>query len=149
MLNLLIRNRLNIILLGYTRDEPKKKAGRIIGTLIVIIIFSLILFYSTKLISLISNKLDMELANIIFDIALDYAFAIIFIFIIFTGIATSLYILYLSKDLELLLSLPISYRTVFTYKYIEALISNSYLFFIVIFPFLISYGITSKIPLAY
>ncbi|MBE3088908.1 MAG: hypothetical protein IMZ41_01375, partial [Actinobacteria bacterium] len=92
MLNLLIRNRLNIILLGYTRDEPKKKAGRIIGTLIVIIIFSLILFYSTKLISLISNKLDMELANIIFDIALDYAFAIIFIFIIFTGIATSLYI---------------------------------------------------------
>ena len=149
MLNLLLKNRLNIILLGYTRDEPKKKAGRIIGTLIGIIIFSLILFYSARFISFIYNKLDTGLANTIFDIALDYIFLVIFIFITFTGIATSLYILYLSRDLELLLSLPISYRTVFTYKYIEALISNSYLFFIVIFPFLISYGITSRLPLAY
>ncbi len=149
MLNLLLKNRLNIILLGYTRDEPKKRTGRIIGTLIGVIIFSLILFYSGKFISFIYNRLDVELANTIFDIALDYIFAIIFIFIMFTGIATSLYVLYLSRDLELLLSLPISYRTVFTYKYTEALISNSYLFFIVIFPLLISYGITSKLPLAY
>lgn len=149
MLNLLLKNRLNIILLGYTRDEPKKKAGRIIGTLIGAIIFSLILFYSAKFISFIYGRLDIELANTIFDIALDYILAVIFIFIMFTGIATSLYILYLSRDLELLLSLPISYRTVFTYKYTEALISNSYLFLIIIFPFLISYGITSELPLAY
>lgn len=149
MLKLLLKNRLNIILLGFTRDGPKRRAGRLIGTTISIIIFSLIIFYSIKLISLIYNTLDLEFADLILKIFLDYAFAMIFIFIIFSGIATSFYILYLSKDLELLLSFPISYRTVFTYKFIEILISNSYLFFITIFPFLIAYGITSKIPLAY
>jgi len=51
--------------------------------------------------------------------------------------------------LELLLSFPISHRAIFTYKFIEALISNSYLFFILIFPFLIAYGVTSKLPIAY
>jgi len=149
MLSLLLKNRLNTLFLGYTRDEPKKKTGRIIGTLVSIIIFALILYYSARFINFIYGRLDTGLANTIFDIALDYIFLVIFIFIIFTGIATSLYILYLSKDLELLLTLPIKYRTVFIYKYIEALIANSYLFFIVIMPFLISYGITAKLPLAY
>ena len=149
MLTLLLKNKLNIIFLGFTRDTPKRKTRRIIGSFIGIVVFSLIIFYSIKLISFIYNRLDLELANLILDIALDYAFAIMFIFIVFTGIATTLYILYLSRDLELLLSLPIGHRTVFTYKFIEALISNSYLFFIVIFPFLIAYGATSKMPIAY
>lgn len=149
MLKLLLKNRLNIILLGYTRDEPKRRTGRIIGTLVGVAIFSLILFYSAKLISFMFERLDGGLAGIILDIALDYAFAMMFIFIIFTGVASSLYILYSSMDLQLLLSLPISFRTVFTYKYIEALIANSYLFFIVVFPILISYGITSQMPLVY
>ena len=149
MLKLLLKNRLNIILLGFTRDEPKSRIGRIIGTAVGAIFFSLILFYSVKLISLIYNRLDLELADLILNISLDYIFAIIFVIIILTGIATSFYILYLSKDLELLLSFPISYRTVFVYKFIEILISNSYLFIIIIFPFLIAYGISSTMPLAY
>lgn len=149
MLNLLLKNKLNIFFLGFTRDEPRKRTGKIIGTAAGVIIFFLILYYSSRLISFTYERLDTELADTIFDIALDYALAVIFIFILFTGIATSLYILYQSKDLELLLSLPISYRAVFTYKYIEALISNSYLFFIVVLPFLIAYGITSEIPLIY
>lgn len=149
MLKLLLKNRFNIILLGYTRDEPKRRIGRIIGTLAGVAIFSLILFYSSKLISFMFERLDEELTGIILDIALDYTFAMMFIFIIFTGVASSLYILYSSKDLQLLLSLPISFRTVFVYKYIEALIANSYLFFIVVFPILISLGITSQMPIAY
>jgi len=40
MLNLLLRNRLNITLLGFTRDVPKKRAGRIIGSFAVIVVFS-------------------------------------------------------------------------------------------------------------
>jgi len=149
MLGLLLKNRLNILFLGYTRDEIKKKIGRIIGTFLGIAIFSLILYYSARFFTFIYNRLDTGLANTIFDIALDYIFLVVFIFIIFTGIATSLYILYLSKDLELLLSIPIKYRTVFIYKYIEALVTNSYLFFIAIMPILISFGITSKLPMAY
>ena len=47
------------------------------------------------------------------------------------------------------MSFPISYRTVFTYKFIEVLISNSYLFIIIVLPFLIAYGISSAMPLAY
>ena len=149
MLGLLLKNRLTIIIFSFTKDEPKNRAGRIIGTAVGIIIFSTILYYSIKLISLIYNKLDLELADLILNISLDYIFAIIFIIIILTGIATSFYTLYSSKDLELLLGLPISYKTVFTYKFIEILITNSYLFIIILFPFLIAYGISSKIPLAY
>jgi ABC-2 type transport system permease protein len=149
MLGLLLKNRLRIIFLGFTRDEPRKRLGRVIGATAGLTIFFLILFYSIKLISFINNNLSIELADTIFKIVLDYGFAIIFIFILFSGIATTLYILYWSKDLELLLSLPISIRTVFTYKYLEALATNSYIFFIIIFPFLISYGITSDIQLVY
>ncbi len=149
MLSLLLKNKLNIFLLGFTRGRPGKRAGRIIGTAIGIIIFSLVLFYSAKLINFVYDKLDIILADTILNIALDYAFGIIFIFILFTGIATTLYILYLSEDMELLLSLPISYRTVFTYKYIEAVTANSYLFLIAGFPFLIAYGITSEFPFFY
>jgi ABC-2 type transport system permease protein len=149
MLKLLLKNRLNIILLGYTRDEPKRRAGRIIGTIAGAAIFSLILFYSAKLTSFMLERLGEGLTGTILDIALDYVFAMMFIFIIFTGVASSLYILYSSKDLQLLLSLPISFRTVFVYKYIEALIANSYLFFIVIFPLLISLGLSSQMPIAY
>lgn len=149
MLKLLIKNRLNILKLGFTKDEPRSRTGRIIGTVIGVAVFSLILFYSKKLISIMYDRLGPEFAGLILDISLDYIFAAIFIVIILTGIATSFYILYLSKDLELLLSFPISYRTVFIYKYIELLISNSYLFIILVFPFLISYGISSMAPVAY
>ena len=65
MLSLLLKNRLNITILGYTRDEPKKKAGRIIGTILGVAIFSLILYYSARFISFIYNKLDTGLANTI------------------------------------------------------------------------------------
>ncbi|MFC2145487.1 hypothetical protein ACFLQQ_04065, partial [Actinomycetota bacterium] len=149
MLKLLLKNRLNITLLGFTRDIPRSRVGRIIGTAIAAVVFSLIIFYSIRLISFIYNRLDLELADLILNISLDYIFAIIFVIIILTGIATSFYTLYLSKDLELLLSFPISYRAVFTYKFIEVLILNSYLFVIIIFPFLIAYGVSSEIPLAY
>lgn len=149
MLGLLLKNRLKIIFLEFTRDEPKKRVGRIIGTLIAVVIFSMILYYSARLISFIYGSLGKALASTIMGIALDYGFFIVFIFILFTGVATTLYILYSSKDLELLLSLPVSYRTVFTYKYIEALITNSYLFFITVLPFLIAYGITSAVPVLY
>jgi len=149
MLGLLIKNRLKMIFLGFKTGEPGKRAGRIIGVAAGIAVFSLILFYSIKLISFIYNNLNTELANTILKIALDYVFGIIFIFILFSGIATTLYVLYMSKDLELLLSLPISYRTIFIYKYIEALVVNSYLFFIIFLPFLIAYGVTSHIPFIY
>jgi ABC-2 type transport system permease protein len=149
MLGLLLKNKFNIFLLGFTREEKKKRTGRIIRIIICAVIFFLIFYYSSKLFSFVYSSFDEELANTIIAIALDYMFAIVFIFILFTGVATSLYILYQSGDLELLLSLPISYRTVFAYKYIEALISNSYLFFIILFPFLLAYGATSKIPVAY
>ena len=82
MLKLLLKNRLNIILLGFTRDELKSRVGRIIGTTVGAAIFSLILFYSIKLFSLIYNRLDMELADLILNISLDYIFAIIFVVII-------------------------------------------------------------------
>jgi ABC-2 type transport system permease protein len=149
MLRLLLKNKLNIMFLGFTRDETKSRVGRIIGTSIGVIVFCTILYFSNRLISFMYNQLDGEIVNLILDLSLDYVFAAILVVVILTGIATSFYILYLSRDLELLLSLPIKYRTVFIYKFIEILISNSFLFIMLVLPFLIAYGISSAIPLVY
>jgi hypothetical protein len=90
MLKLLLKNRLNIILPDFTRDAPRSRVGRIIGTTIGAVVFSLILYYSIKLVSLIYNRLDLELADLILDLSLDYVFAAIFIIIILTGIVSGI-----------------------------------------------------------
>src|SRR3972149_2826681 len=82
MLYLLLKNRLNTIFLGYTRDEPKKKAGRIIGTLIGMAavrfinpgrakeilafvggLFGLLIWLSSKLMARFGENLAPQLKN--------------------------------------------------------------------------------------
>lgn len=61
--------------------------------------------------------------------------------LVFTGLATALYTMYLSKDLDLLLSLPIKERTIFAYKFWETLAGNSVFFVALGIPVLIAYGV--------
>ena len=69
--------------------------------------------------------------------------------LVFTGLATALYTMYLSKDLDLLLSLPIKERTIFAYKFWETLAGNSAFFVALGVPALIAYGVATGASLLY
>ena len=69
--------------------------------------------------------------------------------LVFTGLATALYTMYLSKDLDLLLSLPIKERTIFAYKFWETLAGNSAFFLTLGVPALIAYGVASGASFLY
>ena len=69
--------------------------------------------------------------------------------LVFTGLATALYTMYLSKDLDLLLSLPIKERTIFAYKFWETLAGNSAFFVALGIPALVAYGVATGASLLF
>ena len=149
MLILLLKNKLKTIYLSLTKGQLKGKRSAYIGFAVGIIIFFSILYFSNNFINYLYRSIDASTVDLLLSKSLSIIFGVTFIFIIFTGIATTLFILFLSKDLDLLMSLPINQRVIFTYKFMESYIVNSYFTFIVIFPLLISYGLTSNIKAAY
>jgi len=149
MLGILLRNKFKIIIFGFTRGSTGSRAGRYIGVFFGTIIFFIIAYFFIRFVNFVNSALGTDLASLVFDKILDLSFGVIFILIFFTGIATSLFVLYMSRDLELLMSFPLSSRTVFSYKFIEAMFSNSIIIFIFIFPVLIGYGVSSRLPFFY
>lgn len=67
-----------------------------------------------------------------------------FFFLFVTGSTVTIHYLFIATDLPLLMSSPISGRTIFTAKLIEAMFANSSLFFFMVIPVFISYGIISS-----
>ena len=59
----------------------------------------------------------------------------------FVGLATALYTLYLSTDLDILSSMPVRERTIFAYKFWETLFGNAGLFLVVVLPVLLAFGV--------
>lgn len=69
---------------------------------------------------------------------------------IFSAILTALSKLYLSKDLDLVHSLPVSSRKVFTARWIESTVDSSWMVIVYTLPVLISYGVVYRTgPLFY
>ena len=64
-----------------------------------------------------------------------------FTVLVLTGLGSALYTMYLSKDLQLLLTLPIQEQTVFAYKFWEVYATSSGLYLVVGFPVLVAYGL--------
>src|SRR4030042_3951425 len=129
MLILLLKYKLKTFYLSFTRGQRKDKRNAYIGLAIGIIIFFFILYFSNDLINYLYGNIDSGLVDLILSKSLSVIFAFTFIFIMFTGIATSLSTLFLSKDLDLLMSLPISQRAIFSFKFIESYMLNSYFTF--------------------
>lgn len=65
------------------------------------------------------------------------------VLLIFTGITRALYGMYLSRDLDVLLSMPIKERTVFAYKFWEVFASNGAMFAFLGLPALVAYGVAT------
>ena len=73
----------------------------------------------------------------------------IFFFLLVSGISVGLHKLFLSKDLPLLLTLPIARRTIFLYKFIETVFANSTIFFILGLPIVLALGVATHASLLY
>lgn len=79
--------------------------------------------------------------NFLLAQGLKIGFLLALFFLLIGGINTALKSLYLDSDLGLLQSLPISTRTVFSYKFVSAWIDNSTFVFSIAIPVLVGYGL--------
>jgi ABC-2 type transport system permease protein len=80
---------------------------------------------------------------------LSMALITFFSLLIFSGILTSLSKLYLSKDLQLVHSMPVSREKIFLARWIECTIDSSWMVFIYSLPLFLSYGIVYKAGVFY
>ncbi len=82
-----------------------------------------------------------ELGDILAYKLLSMALVTIFILLIFSSVLTSLSKLYLSRDLSLVHSMPISSYKIFIARWIESTIDSSWMVILYTLPVFISYGI--------
>ncbi len=80
---------------------------------------------------------------------LSMALITFFSLLIFSGILASLSKLYLSKDLSLVHSMPISRAKIFLSRWIECTMDSSWMVLIYSLPLFLSYGIVYKADLFY
>lgn len=136
---LLLRLKLNILINGFTKNQGKKRFRKLIalaggGFLFFFIykwifdIFSVLITYPTVLV-------DNSMAMI---------FLGFFIFLLASGITVSIHYLFVSSDLPLLLTSPVTNNTIFTFKLIEAMFANSTFFLVMGFPIFIVYGLVMQ-----
>jgi ABC-2 type transport system permease protein len=85
-----------------------------------------------------------EFGDILAYKLLSMALITFFSLLIFSGILTSLSKLYLSRDLSLVHSMPISREKIFLSRWIESTIDSSWMVLIYSLPFFLPYGIVYK-----
>jgi ABC-2 type transport system permease protein len=90
-----------------------------------------------------------EFGDILAYKLLSMALVIFFSLLIFSGILTSLSKLYLSKDLSLVHSLPVSKEKIFLSRWIESTIDSSWMVLIYSLPIFLSYGVVYKAGVFY
>ena len=133
-----------IQLKSITRVLSGKSGGRVaqfvFGTLAVLVLVLAIFFGSLALFRGISGVPNGREFVASFLSGIYGAAAV---FLIFTGITRALYGMYLSRDMDVLLSMPIKERTVFAYKFWEVFVSNATLFALFGLPALVAFGVAT------
>ncbi|NOY68384.1 MAG: hypothetical protein GXP53_02670 [Deltaproteobacteria bacterium] len=94
-------------------------------------------------------KSQEEIGNILAWKLLSMVMVIYFSLLVFSGILTCLSKLYISKDLLLVFSLPVSAFKIFIARWIEAALDSSWMIIIYTLPVLISYGIVYSAGFTY
>lgn len=136
---LLLKLKLNILINGFTKSHGKKRFRKLIaivggGFLFLFIykwifdIFSVLIKYPT---ALVDNFMTM-------------IFLGFFIFLLASGITVSIHYLFVSSDLPLLMTSPVTNNTIFTFKLNEAMFANSTFFFFMGLPIFIVYGLVMQ-----
>jgi ABC-2 type transport system permease protein len=138
-----VRGVLNSVL----KRDPKMKIRKRIG-LAGYLIVPLLLFFSVH--QMFKGMLLSPLAGLpVIDMLLNMSLVGLLIFLLFSGLTVSLHFFFLFKDYTLLLSAPMPHHTIFQFKYIEALIANSSVFWAFGLPLVLAYGLVAHAPFWY
>jgi len=144
---LLFQIKLKILLNGFSKGESKKRFRKIFALIGGGILFFFIYVWIFELLTVLVNNTAFKIQLI--DNAIMALFLMFFIFLLVSGTTISIHYLFISSDLPLLLSSPISENTIFTFKLVEAIFANSSFFFFVGMPTFIAYGIVTHAPWFY
>lgn len=136
---LLLKLKLFIILNGFIKGALKKRIRKIFalvgGGFLFFFLYKWIfdIFISLSTVTIIGRNL--------IDNFIIVSFLGFFLFLMVSGITVSIHYLFISSDLPLLMTSPLSNNTIFMFKLIEAMFANSSLFFFMGIPIFIVYGL--------
>ena len=137
--NLLLKYRLKALANGF-KGLGFKKAMRPISVLTLGALFVIgdywffhrVIVYLDGLPSRVGDELIVQLVNLVF--------ITLFMMVLFSGLIVSLSVYYLSRDLELLHSLPIPIRSLVTARYFQCMANSSWMVLLFSLPMFAAYG---------
>lgn len=116
----------------------------ILGTLFVIFdywFFHRVIVYLDGLPFRVGDELIVQLVNLVF--------ITLFMMVLFSSLIVSLSVYYLSRDLELLHSLPISVQALLTSRYFQCMANSSWMVLLFSLPMFTAYGSYFQVPWDY
>ncbi|MBI4926681.1 MAG: hypothetical protein HY835_02870 [Anaerolineae bacterium] len=148
----LLRLRIMIAVNGFKRAKRGTKVGIIFGVLGVLVFLGFVLFISISLLNFLrSPALQQYLGNLT---AFVESFPTMLVSvstagILVTGFGVLLQALYLSGDMDFLMSAPVPMRAIFVAKLIQAVLPNFLIMCVFTLPILIGLGISGGYNLLY
>lgn len=139
LLLLLLKLKLNILINGFTKGASKKRTRKIFALVGGGFIFFFIYKWIFEIFSTLGD--NPQIGSLLMEGSLAIIFLGFFIFLLASGITISIHYLFISSDLPLLMTSPISSQTIFSFKLIEAVFANSTFFFFLGFPTFIAFGL--------
>lgn len=139
---LFLQLKLKILLNGFTKGNFKKRMRKFFALVGGAVFFIFIYIWAFDLLTVLANNAQIEMALI--DNAIMIIFLAFFIFLLASGITISIHYLFISTDLPLLMSSPISDNTIFTFKLTEAIFANSSFFLFIGLPTFVAYGVVTQ-----
>jgi len=138
---LLLNVKFTISLNGFRRG-PVKKRGRKFAALVGgSVIFFLVYKWIIEIFTVLAENPGM--GSTLMNNSLAVIFFGFFIFLFASGVTISIHYLFVSSDLPLLMTMPISNQSIFSFKLIEAIFANSTFFFFLGLPAFIAFGLTN------
>ncbi|MGQ9853513.1 MAG: putative ABC exporter domain-containing protein, partial [Candidatus Oleimicrobiaceae bacterium] len=136
MLRCLLRNKLRIYLNLLGKVEGSRRA-RTLALVVLWLLFVSYVFQGSQ--ALFRTAVQIAGPEAASKVLAPILFALL-VALLLSGATICIHVLFISHDLPLLLSAPLSRRKVFVYKLIEATIGNSSLFLMLGVPVLLSFG---------
>lgn len=122
---------------SFTRGKPEQQLQYVAFALLGAMVFSGALWLASLLFGGLRFAQMEEGAPAI--VASVYTAAALML--IFVGMGTAVHTLYLSRDLQMLMSMPISPRTILSYKFLEILLGDVVVFCLLGLPVLVAYAL--------
>ncbi len=136
MLSCLLRNKVRIYLNLLHKVEGSRRA-RTFALVVLWMVFVSYVFQGSQ--ALFRAAVEIGGPEAASKVLAPILFALL-VALLLSGTTICIHVLFISQDLPLLLSAPLSRRTVFVYKLIEATLGNSSLFLMLGVPVLLSFG---------